>query len=115
MRWELGGHLSVVGDEQNREPAPPQRQQERHNFVAGGAVEVAGGLVGEKQNGLVDQGARDGDALALAARELARTVPRPLSQTHLFQGGQGTPGGTLAAALIEPGQRHVVQRGLVWQ
>ena len=37
-------------------------------------VEVAGRLVGEDQLGVADQGAGDGDALLLAARELARPV-----------------------------------------
>ena len=39
--------------------------------VGGAAVEVAGRLVGEHAGGLADERARDRDALALAARELA--------------------------------------------
>src|SRR3712207_9533473 len=38
------------------------------------SVEVAGGLVGEDQLGVADQGAGDGHALLLAARKLARPV-----------------------------------------
>ena len=41
--------------------------------AAGGAlVEVAGRLVGDEDRGIVHQRPRDGDALLLAARELAR-------------------------------------------
>ena len=55
--------------------------EEGHDLIAGVGVEVAGGLVGEDDGGLVDEGAGDGDALALAAGELVGLVhmrpPRP--------------------------------------
>jgi len=41
---------------------------------AGGGVEIAGGFVGEKDGGLVDQGAGEGGALELASRKLMRPV-----------------------------------------
>ena len=41
------------------------------NGFAGGGVETGGGFVGEDDGGVADQGAGDGDALLLAARELA--------------------------------------------
>ena len=41
---------------------------------AGGGVEIAGGLVGEKNRGLVDQGTGEGGALELASRKLMRPV-----------------------------------------
>ena len=44
----------------------------------GAAVEVAGGLVGEDDRRLAGQGAGDGDALLLAAAELARAVLEPV-------------------------------------
>ena len=42
--------------------------------IAGFGVEVAGGFVGEDDGGLVDEGAGDGDALALTAGELVGLV-----------------------------------------
>ena len=53
-----------------------QLLQQRQHLLAGGAVEVAGGLVGDDQRRVGDQRARDGHALLLAARELARVGGR---------------------------------------
>src|SRR5215471_21111722 len=41
-----------------------------HNFIAHLAVQVAGRLVGQQDARIADNGARDGDALLLTAREL---------------------------------------------
>ena len=61
---------------------------------AGGAVEVAGGLVGQHDRRPADQGAGDGHPLALAARQLRRP--------GVWSGGRARPGerrgGPLAAA-----------------
>ena len=48
--------------------------------MAGRRVEVAGRLVGQQQRRLVDQRARDGDALLLAARQLIRMMLRAVGQ-----------------------------------
>src|SRR5207245_4518280 len=48
--------------------------QERDNRFAGGLVQVGGGFVGEDEVGLTGQGAGDGDALLLAAAQLARAA-----------------------------------------
>ena len=50
------------------------RAHEREDLAAGAAVEVAGRLVGEDQLRLRRQRPGDGDALLLAAGELARAV-----------------------------------------
>jgi hypothetical protein len=62
---------------------------EQPQDVAGGAaVQVAGGLVGEHHQRLVDQGPGHRDALPLAARQLVGEVagllghPEPLEQRH---------------------------------
>ena len=44
--------------------------------VAGGHIQVAGGLVGEHQRRLGREGPGNGDALLLAPRQLARIVPQ---------------------------------------
>ena len=53
-------------------------------FVDG--VQVAGGLIGENDLGIVDQGARDADPLLLSARELSGQMPGTLFQSHMGQG-----------------------------
>ena len=58
-------------------------------------VEVAGGLVGQQDGGVVDQRARDGHALLLAAGEPARQRVRLVRQAHLLE--------QLAGALADVG------------
>ncbi len=59
--------------------------------LAGDRVEVAGGLVGEQHARPREEGARDGDPLALAAgqprRGLARLVGEPDVRERLLRGG----------------------------
>jgi hypothetical protein len=45
--------------------------KQRHDLVAGVAIESAGRLVGEDQRCLVYERSSDGDALLLATRQLA--------------------------------------------
>ena len=56
------------------EPSRLSGLEHLHHFLAMLGVEVAGRLVGEDQLGVADQGAGDGDALLLAARQLARPM-----------------------------------------
>ena len=53
-----------------------ERLEQAENFVAGFAVEIAGRFVAEQQRRIGDDGARDADALLLAAGERARIMPR---------------------------------------
>ncbi len=66
-------------------------------------VQVAGGLVGQQQGGLGDQGAGDGHALLLAARELARTVAHAVREAH---DSEGVLGAFLAFLGRERGQQE---------
>ena len=63
----VGGDVGFVGDQDDGDAFFVEFAEQRHDFFAGVAVEVAGRLVGEDQAGGVDQGAGDGDALLLAA------------------------------------------------
>src|SRR5271168_805706 len=47
---------------------------EGHDFIGGFAIEIAGGLVTEKESGIGDDGAGDGDTLLLTAGQLAREM-----------------------------------------
>ena len=73
-----------------------------HDLDAGFGVEGAGGLVGQQDLGIVDQGARDGDALHLAAGQLAGLLVHVIAQAHLLQRGH--------RAVVAFGARHARQR-----
>ena len=62
--------IVFVGNEDDGITLLVEALEEAHDFIAGGGIEVAGGFVGEEDGGVVDEGASDGDALALAAGEL---------------------------------------------
>ena len=70
-------HGEVVADEQERHAQilAQQREQLQH-ARAHRHVERADRLVGDDQGGPGDDGARDGEALALASGELVRVAPR---------------------------------------
>ena len=59
--------VMLVGNEDDGVAFGVQAIEERHDFVSRGGVEVASGFVGENDGRAIDQGAGDGDALALAA------------------------------------------------
>ena len=84
--------------------------EQAHDFVGGAGVEVAGGLVGEQDDRVIDQGAGDGDALLLAAGELVGLVLHTAFQAHELQGRYRTvaafTGGHVA--VVEQRQLHVL-------
>ena len=55
---------------------------EAHDFVGALAVQVTGGLVAQEEGRVGDDGAGDGYALFLSARELARVVVHAIAETH---------------------------------
>ena len=60
-------------DEQQGEAfLPPQRLEQRNDFLFSLFVEIARGFVGDQELGPVNQGAGDGDTPLLAAGHLAR-------------------------------------------
>ena len=67
-------------------PVAVQLLEQPHDLLAGGAVEVAGGLVGQQDRRAHHQRARDGHALALAARELVGLVVDAAAQVDQLQG-----------------------------
>ena len=50
-----------------------------------GFIKGAGRFIGKKQNGLVDQGAHDGDALFLASGKFRGAVAQAVAQPDAFQ------------------------------
>ena len=90
------GQLGVVGHHHDGRPAGVEPLEQGEDLVAGGRVEVAGGLVRQDDRRLAHQGPGDGDALALAARELARPVAAAVPQPDRVDG----LGGRAAAARV---------------
>ena len=78
--------------------------------AAGGAVEVAGRLVGQDDAHAGGEGAGDGDALLLAAGKLARIVPQPMAEADGPQLLFG-PRERLRGALELERHGDVLQRG----
>src|SRR5699024_3607658 len=75
-------------------------------------IEVAGGFVGEEEVGVGDDGAGDGDALFLAAGELAGEVVEAVAQAHEVEGGRGVFAAAGAGEAGEfEGQFDVLQGG----
>ena len=58
---------------------------QRHNFPAGLAVQVTGGLIGQQNGRMTDQGAGNGYPLALPAGELVGQGIQAVSQANPFQ------------------------------
>ena len=68
-------HPRVVGRDDRRDAAlVHEGGDQRHHRLGVGAVELAGRLVGDEQAGVVREGARDAEALLLAARQLVRAL-----------------------------------------
>ena len=63
--------------------------QQVHDLHARLGVEGAGGLVGQQDFGVVDEGARDGDALHLATRHLRGLLVDVVGQADASQGIEG--------------------------
>ena len=102
------GDVVLVGDHDDRLAGVVELAEHLHDLVAGLGVEVAGGLVGQDDVGVVDQRAGDRDALLLAAGELGRAVVEPVVQADQpgqLQGPLLDRRGDLAAALV--GQREL--------
>ena len=106
------GDVGLVGDDDDGVALGVELVEEGHDLVAGLGVEVSGGLVGEDDGGVVDQGAGDGDALALAAGELVGLVHHAGAEVdglEDFLGAGDALGG--GGAVVDEGQLDVVQGG----
>jgi hypothetical protein len=64
------GDLLFVSDQHNRASGIVQRTEQLHDLKAGGGIEVARGLIGKQDRGIVDQRPGDRDPLLLATGEL---------------------------------------------
>src|SRR6266508_6166642 len=67
----VGGDVLLVRHHDDCDSALVEVLKNSHDLDTGSAVEVAGRLIGEQYLGIVDQRARNGHTLLLAAGELA--------------------------------------------
>ena len=70
----LGGARIVRHHDDRLAVIAVERLQQVEDLVAGFAIEIARRLVAQQQRGIGDDGARDADALLLAARQLTRIM-----------------------------------------
>ena len=105
MRLRIPGDVRFVGDHDDGQALVVELLEQGQDLDAGARVQVAGGLVGQQQRGLGDQGAGDGDPLLLTARELVGLVVAAVAQAHALERLPGRGGG------IEPAARAVVEQG----
>ena len=107
----IGRDVGVMSHQHHRHALAVQFDEQLHHLLGGGGVERAGGLVGQEQERLVDDGARDRDALLLSARELVGQVihaigqPHPLERAHRLLAAQPAP-----LAGVDHRQLDVLQR-----
>lgn len=91
----------------------PERKEKIHNLGSGGLVEIAGGFIGQQKRRLGGKGPCQGNALLLAAGELAGEMRKPVPKTNRLQNFRGT-----GARFGKPGKlqryRDVFQRRHGW-
>ena len=78
---EISNRLRM-GHHQNRVPRGMQFAQQLQDDGLVRLIEIAGGLVGQNQLRLIDQRARDGHALLLAAGKLRGNMVQAVAQAH---------------------------------
>ena len=99
------------GDEEGEPPLGLQPEEEIVDDLARLRIEIARGLVGQDHPRAVHERARDGHALLLAARELARKMPQPVGEARPRAGPRGAEPGPRARATREQGGNHRVLEG----
>ena len=70
----VSGHVRLVRDHDDGLSAAMQLVKKREDFLAGSAVEISGGFVGQKNGRPCNQGSGDRHALPLAAGKLIGPV-----------------------------------------
>ena len=104
-------HLGIVGDHDDGVARGVEALEEIDDDALVGGVEVSGGLVGEEDGRVVDQGTGDADALLLSSAELAGEVAGAGAEADAIE---GCPGFALVGHGVEVlGEHDVFYRGEV--
>ena len=83
------GDIFLMGHEDDSVAGGLDIGKDIHNLDGGLAVEVTGRLVSEDQRRVIDEGPRDGYALALTTGELIGFVMAAVGQADFLQDGHG--------------------------
>ena len=104
----------VMGRHHDRRPGAVDPVEQRHDALAGRGIEVAGGLVGEDDQGAVHESTCDRDALLLASRQLVRQSIALLAEADQLQDLRHLrPDHVARPADDLEGEGHVLEHGLV--
>ena len=79
------GHFGVVGDHNDGMTLAVKVAKKLGDDGLVGSVKVASGFVSKEDRWVVDQGARDADALLFAARQFAGQMVNAVSKANSFQ------------------------------
>ena len=104
----LLGDVGIVGDHEDGMASAVELAEQADDDFLVGLVEIAGGLVGQNELGLIDQRTSDGDALLLSTRELRGKVREAMPQTDAFEGVGGLR--FVGDAMEVLREHHVFQR-----
>jgi hypothetical protein len=102
-RWARAATVGSWVTDHQGQPGAVGLLEQLHDLLRGGGVERPGGLVGQQQPGLGDEGPGDGHPLLLAARHLGGDVLGPGRQAHPVQRLEGLrpPAAAGTAAVLQ--------------
>src|SRR5262245_28319342 len=101
-------------DHDDRRSVSVELVEEGEDRLAGGAVDVPGGLVREQDRRPTDEGPRDRDALALASGQLGGSGQQPIAESDACQRFRGPPASHVGRrAGVEQPIGNVLERGRV--
>src|SRR3989338_11414856 len=111
LAFRVTRDIRFVGDQHDCDAFAVQLLEQRHDFLAGLAVEVAGGFIRKNQARAVDQGARNRHALLLPPGNLVGHGVRLVFQADLGEHLMGAPLALLAFhPAVDQRQGHVFQQ-----
>ena len=106
------GHVGIVGNHYNGYSLLIEHFKEAQHFFTGFEIQIAGRLIRQENDRIIDQGPGNGDALLLPAGKLRRLMIQTVAQAHLNKQFPGKPIPFLArnfAGIIRQRHDHIVQ------
>ncbi len=108
----IGRHLRLMRYQDDGQPLFAVEAGDRgHDFGRGLRIDIAGRLVGQQDRRVMDQGASDGDALLLTARQLIGMVLLPGAEAKLFESPSRAVETALHLSGIEERECDILDRG----
>lgn len=107
-----GGDARIMGDDDDRAPLRVEFVEDAEHLLTAGRVQRTGRFVGEDHLRPVHEGARDGNALLLTARELVRAVLHLVRKAETAEKrGRARLPLPAGAPGIDRGHLHIAERG----